>query len=561
VTLNPLSRTTLLLASLAALIAGCSSKPDVLARVAKEDITIAEFNDVARRAGQQYAGLPDSAKTRLLNDLVQRELLIQGALREKMDATPEYAAYRDRLERQVLREALFQKFAGGPFPVSAAEVRTLYDRRATETHARLIFTFTADIASRAAADLARGEGFAVVADRYNLAGTVPPGGDIGWIQAGALMPPLDDTVRTAPLERIIGPIEAPSQGWILLRLEGRRPSHQGTYEQESAQLEEMLRQRKQRLTVLAEVEKLRSQHEVKVLPGAAQAIVGQFRPKDAQAAIHPPPPPGPDARKQEIATYREGKYTLGDAYDDLLNGTNRPNLDVLPSVERWIEAQALERAALAEAKTRRLNDEPDVRRKLKEQLNNYVLDGYYQREVMQRIQVTPEDMAAAYERYKPGFAVLKSARVQSVVLRDSAQAASLAAHAGQVPSLRDAAAAAGAGARVHDEKITFAKPPPIWMQFGGKLSSMQPGELAGPYLVAGGWMIFQLVDKQQSVPPLDSLAAAARAQLQGVAGEAKREQRLQALTDSLRKVIQPVTLYADRLRRLPWPPPAAPPGS
>jgi hypothetical protein len=74
-------------------------------------------------------------------------------------------------------------------------------------------------------------------------------------------------------------------------------------------------------------------------------------------------------------------------------------------------------------------------------------------------------------------------------------------------------------------------------------------------------MIFQLVDKQQSVPPLDSLAAAARAQLQGVAGEAKREQRLQALTDSLRKVIQPVTLYADRLRRLPWPPPAAPPGS
>jgi hypothetical protein len=34
----------------------------------------------------------------------------------------------------------------------------------------------------------------------------------------------------------------------------------------------------------------------------------------------------------------------------------------------------------------------------------------------------------------------------------------------------------------------------------------------------------------------------------------KRDVRLTALTDSLRKVIAPVVVYRDRLRDLPWPP-------
>ena len=570
-TLNPLRRAlsawsppasaALVLTSLAALLGGCSSKPDVLARVDGEDITVAQFNDVARRAGQQYSGRPDSAKTKLLNDLVQRELLIQGAIHEKMNTTPEYQTYRERLERQMVREAFFQKLMAGPFTASPAEVKTLYDRRATATHTLLAFSFTPDIARRAVADLARGEDFATVANRYNPAGMVPPGGDIGWVQPGAMMPPLDDTIRTAPLHRVIGPIEAPGEGWIVLRLEGRRPSPQGTLEQETPQLEEMLRQRKQRLTLLHEIDKLRAQHNVRVLPGAAQAMVGQFRPKDAAAAMKAPPPPGPEVRDKVLATFSEGKYTLGESYDDVLNGASRPNLDVLPSVERWIEAQTLERAALAEAKKRHLADEPDLKQKIRERLNNYLLDAYYQRQVMQRIQVTPADMAAAFEKYKAGFAELKTARVQSIVLRDSAQAASLAAQAGQVSSLRDAAAAAGIGARVREEKVVFSKPSPLWSQLRGKIGSMEPGEFAGPYATPGGWLVFQLNEKQQSAPALDSLSAPARAQLQGVAGEVKREQRLTALTDSLRKVIHPVTLYLDRLNRLPWPPPAAPPGS
>ncbi len=568
VTRNPLRRAAsscpappaLALAALAALLAGCSSDPDVLARVNGEAITLAQFNEVARGNLQQYTGPPDSVKARLLKDLVDRELMVQGALREGLDETPEFQAFRQQLERQTLRETLFQRLLGGPFPVSDGEVRELYQRRGTATHVRLIFTFYETPARQALKDLKGGDDFATVADRYNPPGTVPPGGDIGFIQPGSLLPPLDDLVRTGPLARVLGPIEGGGEGWFVLRLEERRPQAQPPFEEVRAQLGEMLRQRKQRVSVLRVVDNLRIDHQVLVLPGAPQTVVGRLRPTPG---LETPPPPGPDERKQVLARYRGGAYTLGEAYDDLMSATgNRPNLAMLPTVERWIESQTIERAALAEALKRHIHEEPEVRHRMRDRLNNYLLDGYYQRQVMARIQIGPGDFQAAYERHKASFARLQAARVVSVTMRDSAGAAALAEQAGHVPSLREAAATAAAGGRVREEKLTFPADSPLWTQFESKLMSMSAGNLAGPYPVAGGWLIFQLLAKRQDAPPFESLPAGARGQLQGVAAEIKREARLAALTDSLRRVFPPIELHVDRLRRIPWPPaPAAPPGT
>ena len=57
-----------------------------------------------------------------------------------------------------------------------------------------------------------------------------------------------------------------------------------------------------------------------------------------------------DARRQEVALTARGR----DAYDDLASGAgNRPDLSMLPAVERWLDAQTLDRAALAEALDRK----------------------------------------------------------------------------------------------------------------------------------------------------------------------------------------------------------------
>jgi peptidyl-prolyl cis-trans isomerase C len=549
----------LALAALACLLCGCSADPGVLARVNRQPITVAQFNEVARANLQRLEGPADSAKARLLKDLVDRELLVQGALSQRLDQTPEFHAYRRVLEGQVLREALYQRLLSGPFPVSDAEVRALYDRRATATRARMIFTIDEAFARQAAGDLERGEDFVAVADRYNVGGMIPPGGDIGFLQPGSLLAPLDDIVRTGTVGRVYGPTAAGTEGWFIVRIEERRPQPQPPFEQNRAQLAEMLRQRKQRIAVTRVIDQLRVEHQVVVLPGAPQLLSGKLRPVPGDSPVpQRPPAPGPEDRRIVLAQHQGGTYTLGEAYDDLIGGVGgQIDFARIPTVERWIQSQTIERAALAEARRRRIGDEPEVKRRLRERLNNHLLDGYYQAQVVGRIRIETEDFRAAYERFRPLLVRLQSARVISVSVGDSAAAAALAAQAGQAPSLREAAATAAVGDRVSEETLTFPADSPLWTRFEDHLAAMSPGAIAGPFPIEDRWLIFQLREKQQDAPPFEQMPAEMLSQIQNMASEIKREERLLVLTDSLRRAFSPVVVYSDRLRRLPWPPAAA----
>jgi peptidyl-prolyl cis-trans isomerase C len=541
---------------LAGLAAGCSRDSNVLARVRQHAITVAEFSEVARGSVPQTPMAPDSAKGRLLKDLIDRELLVQGALAAHLDQTPEYAAYRERLEAQTLREALYQQLLSGPYPVSDAEVKELYDRRATATRSRLIFAYEQGFARQAANDLARGEDFATVADRYNPTGLVPPGGDTGFIQAGSLLPPLDDLVRLSPPGKIVGPIAAGPEGWFILRVEERKVVPQPPFDEARAQLAEMLRQRKQRAAFSHVFEQLKTEYQVTVVPGAAQFLAAKLRVAPGEGPVaQAPPPPGPEDRARVLARLTGGTYTLGEAYDDMVGGNSgRVDLSVTASVQRWLQSQAVERAAVPEARHRRLDQQPEVQRKLRERLNNFLLDAYYQQQVMARISISPEDYQVAYERYRSSFVRLQKAHLVSVQLADSTAAMTFAQQAGRAPSLREAAATAGLSAQLRDESVTFPAESPIWTQLENHVTMMQPGQMAGPIQLEGGWMVFQLVDKEQDAPPFESLPANSRGQLQGVATEMKREARLLAVTDSLRQAFAPVVVYTDRLQRLPWPP-------
>jgi peptidyl-prolyl cis-trans isomerase C len=546
----------LILALLICLLCGCSSDRGVLARVKGQPITVAQFLEVARGNPQRLEGPPDSAKARLLDDLVDRELLVQGAIAQGLDKTPEFAAFRQRLEAQLLRETLYQRLVGGPFPVSDAEVRELYDRRSTETHARLIFAFDEGLARQAAKDLERGEAFEVVADRYNQPGMVPPGGDVGFVQPGSLLPPLDDVVRTSAPGKPIGPLAVGTEGWFIVRVESRRPMTQPPFEEARGQLGEMLRQRKQRLAISRAIEQLRVEHKVVVVPGAAQQLSGKLRSAPGNTGIpETPPAPGLEDRSFVLARYQGGTYTLGDAYDEMTAGTaGQVDLGMTPSVERWIRSQTIERVALIEAKQRRLADEPVLKSRLRERLNNSLLDAYYQSQVIGRIRIEPEDYRAAYERYRTNFVRLQSARVVSVSIVDSAAAATLAVQAGRAPGLREAAATAGLGGAVSEETLTFPAASPLWTQLENQIAMMPPGTVAGPFPVEGRWLVFQVREKQQDAPPFESLPPERVGQLQGMATEIKREARLLVLTDSLRQAFAPVIIHSDRLRQVAWPP-------
>ena len=536
------------------LLAGCSDDSNVLARVGRATITRDDFMVAARGAALSYPGPPDTAKVQLLEDMVRRELMVQGAIGAGLHRDSLFMDLHSQLENQALRDRLLREVGGPRPPVSDAEVAEFHRWRAEETRVGLIYLYTEPLAKAARAELEAGIPFEAVARRYNPAGVLPPDGELGYMVPGALIEPIDGLVRTTPVGRTVGPVEAAGQGWFIVRITDRRPREQGPLEVERAMLAEMLRQRKQRARLSRGIAGLRHEYGVALRPGAGQQLVAVVAPPGSSFESQQRTPQLGDAERGVIlADYRGGVYTLGDAMVDYDRPDQpRPNLQVLPSVENWIEGMTLERAGKLEARRRQFQDDPEIRRQVRERSNNVLLDAFYNARVLPMATPTEADVRALYDAHASSYVRLDGVRLLTVVLPDSVAAAQLMAHAGHAGTLREAAAMAAPEARVHEERLRLPTDRPPWDQLQPAFVGMIPGEYSGPHRVDHGWLVVQLREKEQHAMRFEDLPPNARQQLESRASEAAREARLAALTDSLRRAI-PVQVFSERLRRIPWP--------
>ena len=548
------SRAALALLLLALPLAGCADDPDVLARVGRATITRADFLAAAQGGALSYPGPPDSAKARLLEDLVRRELMVQGALGAGFHQDTSFLDLRGRLEEQAIRDRLLSTIGRVATPVSEGEVAEFHRWRSKETRARMIYLYNQAMGRAARADLDAGVPFELVADRYNPAGVLPPGGDLGFVTPGALIEPIDTAVRTAAPAAIVGPFESPGQGWFIVKVIERRDRAQGTLEESAPMLGEMLRQRKQRAVMTRAIGNLRREYGVTLRRDAGQQLIATVTPSGSTFESQMQTPTLSEAQRALVlADYRGGVYTMGDAIADWNRADqSRPNLQVLPSVENWLEGMTLERAAKIEARRRLYQEEDDVRRMVRERGNNQLLESYYTAAVASRATATGADVRAVYDRRADSFVNLEGVRLLAVVLPDSASAAQLIGHAGHAGTLREAAAMAAPQARVRDVRLRLPTTEAPWDRLQSSFPGMTPGEYSGPHPVPGGWLVLQLRDKDQHRRGFEELPEDIRRFLENEAAEMAREARLAQLTDSLRREI-PVRTWPERLRRIAWP--------
>ncbi|HUK61763.1 MAG TPA: peptidylprolyl isomerase, partial [Dongiaceae bacterium] len=352
--------------------------------------------------------------------------------------------------------------------------------------------------------------------------------------------------------------------WFFMRVEARRPAQQPPFVQVHDQITQLLRQRKQRAWLMQNAAWLKSAYGVRVLPGGAASFAEHVRaaanPATPGSATAPLPPLAPGDAGQPIAVWSGGAYTLGDAWEAVQNpGQQPPNSSMLPMVERWIENQVFNRALVAEAGSRRLLDDPDPARLLRERLNNYLLQAYYTRAVLSAVTVTDEDLRAAFERHAADLATLESAEVLSLTLPESLTTEQFAMHVGHAANLMEAARTVGLESAVKRTTVTYPTTDPMWTALEPRLRAMQPGQYAGPFPAPGGQLVIQLVNKRQSEASWDHLTATNHQQLQSDVINTKRDERLRAVVDSLRRVV-PVSVDSARVRRLAWPAEAFLPG-
>lgn len=460
-----------------ALLAGCSSDSNTLAKIGDRVVTVDEFLEVARQTQGQYDGAPDSARVALLDDLVKRQLLVGEARKRGLVSAEDQERMRRQATEQLAMRALVEQLAPADAPVSDAEIEALYRRGAQEAHVLVVFAPDEAAIRDAAAQVRAGADFGATADRFNTMGLTPRGGDLGFVAPGTLPAVLDSTIAAATPGEIEGPVGNGADGWFLVRVLERRPREQPPLEQMRDQLRVGLQQSKWRAAVGRIQQDLIAQYHVRTEPGAPQAVFQRYNaPRDTTVVgglrVPVPAPPTKEEAARVLVRYdgKPGVYTLGDAVADLQDpGRQRPDFQHMPMIEQWLTSMVVQRMATREIARRHLAEEPAIARQAQGHADNALLRAAYQALVVEASGVpTEEDIRAAYARH-----------AAEIVDREG-------------------------------RPIDYAK-----------------------------------IDEP------------VRQALTFEAVEMRREQRLVAVTDSLRAVVKPV-VRQDRLKRIPWPvPPAA----
>jgi peptidyl-prolyl cis-trans isomerase C len=286
----------LLIAS-AVIVAGCDpkstsssssapavKKEDAIASVNGQYISKKTLEDLEKDIAQRSQGqAPAYPKEKLVDELVQREVLVQDAAQKKLDQTPEVVAQLDAAKKAILTQASLQNYLKAN-PVTDAEIKAEYDKQTgngngTEYKASHILVKTEDEAKKMIADLDKGAKFADLANKHSLdAKESKNGGDLGWFSPSQMVAPFSEAV--AKLEK--GKYsKAPVQtqfGWHVIKLEDTRKQTPPPLEAIKGQLSPML----QRQKVQTMVENLRKQAKVEI-----------FLPKEEPKPVTPAPTSAP----------------------------------------------------------------------------------------------------------------------------------------------------------------------------------------------------------------------------------------------------------------------------
>ena len=563
---RPLSR-ALLAAAVASLalvaLPGCQTQPRAVAHVGDRIVTEAQFQAAAATIADRIFLPADSAKAVLLDNLEQRELLLVAARNNPALPDSYMTRRRKEIEDEALWRALLAQLTPATVGVSDAEVKQLYLWRQQSTHCQLILTTEPTAAGAARVAVDAGEDFSAVANRFDVTSTLPPGGDLGFIEAGALVDPLDRIVRETPVGAIAGPIETPGQGWFIVKIVARQPHEQASFDTMEKQLRGMLEQRKQRIALSAQYASLRNQYNIVSDPQGLNVLYQRLNAMRAQQQLGVAPdiaPPGAQERATVIGRWdggapHRGALTIGEAIDDLNNGrASGLNPARLDAYDEWVKNIILQRVAIIEARRRHLNEEPKTAEHIKQAIEEVQLQAVLQTEVRQRAEPNDAEIYEVYERNAPAFAQLKSVNVQYMTLPESALAVRAAEQAARSGTLKDAVMLSSASFSVKEEVLHFPTTDPFWQMLQPALTQQRVGGMIGPVQLADGWRIVQLIARDAPIPAFANLTPEQQNGIKQQSLELASERRLKAFTDSLRTVV-PVIVDRKRFKRIVWPGP------
>ncbi len=222
-----------------ALLAGCDhkntsapaapavNKADAIAVVNGQYIPKTALEELEKEIAQRSHG-QTFPKEKLVDELIQRELLIQDATAKKLDQAPEFISRLADARKALLSQSELQKFIAD-HPVTDAEIKAEYDskvgaEKGVEYKARHILVKTEAEAKKLIAELDKGGDFSKLANKSSLDGKeAQNGGDLGWFLAAQMVAPFSDAVAALEDGKYTKtPVQTQFGFHVILR-EGSRP--------------------------------------------------------------------------------------------------------------------------------------------------------------------------------------------------------------------------------------------------------------------------------------------------------------------------------------------------
>jgi peptidyl-prolyl cis-trans isomerase C len=201
---------------------------------------------------QQEDQLTQEQKNRVLDDLINTQLIADQALKDGSDKDPDVDARLEVMRLRVLADAEVQKYLKSHEPTDA-ELHAEYDTQVaamdkTEYHARHILVATKDkaLAEDLIKKLKHGAKFEDVAKADSIdPGSKTNGGDLGWFTTTRMVKPFADAVKELKKGEVTPEPVQTQYGWHIIELVDTRPYTPPTFDQyNKQQLDNAIMQRK-----------------------------------------------------------------------------------------------------------------------------------------------------------------------------------------------------------------------------------------------------------------------------------------------------------------------------
>ena len=260
-----------LLLSAGLVLGACGKKsPDdskVLASVNGETITEKDYEDYLRARQAQQPPIPDKEKEKkvVLDEMVNRVLLVHSAVDQKVDQELDVYFQIKRQRENVLARAMLRKYLKDN-PISDDEVQKRFEQEMqkadkNEYRARHILVRSEEEAKEIIAQLKKGASFNALAQKKSIdVRSGKQGGDLGWFSQDVIVPEFFNAVTTMKKGEISQEPVKSDFGFHVIKAEGSRPRKMPTFDQAKGNIRQLVQQER----VDALVKSLKDKGKVKI---------------------------------------------------------------------------------------------------------------------------------------------------------------------------------------------------------------------------------------------------------------------------------------------------------